>query len=148
MTIAPINWSAARQHLSVLKGPTYRKLASQDEAAAADKDKIDIVALVAQNTPEEARKIISGLIIDEIARVLRLPREDVARTTPLSEIGLDSLMAVEHVIGLATGTMSEDDAIARTMMERHLGPAVGLQDIGDTADLVRAKVQTMKGLLN
>ena len=177
VTIAPINWSAARQHLPVLKGPTYRKLASQDEAASADKEKINIVALVARNTPDEARKIISGLIIDEIARVLRLPREDVARTTPLSEIGLDSLMAVElalgleerftldaplsttassftvneladHVIGLATGTVSEDDAIARTMMERHLGPSVQLQDIGETADLVRAKVQTMKGLLN
>ncbi len=177
VTIAPINWSAARQHLSVLKGPTYRKLASQDEAAAAEKDKVNIVALVAQNTPEEARKIISGLIIDEIARVLRLPREDVARTTPLSEIGLDSLMAVElalgleerftldaplsttassftvneladHVIGLATGTMSENEAIARTMMERHLGPASGLQDIGETAELVRAKSQTMKGILD
>ena len=32
--------------------------------------------------------------------MLRLPREDVARTSPLSEIGLDSLMAVELALGL------------------------------------------------
>ena len=177
VTIAPINWSAARQHLPILKAPAYRKLTSQDEAATGDKDKVDIAALIAQNTPDEARKVISGLIIEEIARVLRLPREDVARTTPLSEIGLDSLMAVElalgleerftlnaplsttassftvneladHVIGLATGTMSEDDAIKRTMVERHLGTATGLHDLEGRADEVLANSQSMKGILN
>ncbi len=177
VTIAPINWSAARQHLPVLKAPAYRKLASQDEATTAEKDKIDIAALIAKNTPDEARKVISGLIIEEIARVLRLPREDVARTTPLSEIGLDSLMAVElalgleerftlaaplsttassftvneladHVIGLATGTMSENDAIERTMVERHLGASVGAHELEARAEQVRANSQTMKGILN
>ena len=177
IAIAPVNWSAARQHLAVLKAPAYRKLASQDETGTGDKDKIDIAALVARTTPEEARKTIGDLIVDEIARVLRLPREDVARTVPLSEIGLDSLMAVElalgleerftlnaplsttassftvnelvdHVIGLATGSMSEDEAVARTMVERHLGPSAGNKELGDNVDLVRAKSQTMKGILN
>ena len=176
VAIAPINWTAARQHLVVLKAPAYRKLASQDEAVASDKEKIDIAKLVASSTPDEARKMISGLIVEEIARVLRLPREDVARTTPLSEIGLDSLMAVElalgleerftlngplsttassftvneladHVIGLATGTMSEDDAIARTMAERHLGVGA-LAEFSDQAELVKANSQAMKGILH
>ncbi len=183
VAIAPITWSAARQHLAVLKAPAYRKLASQDEAGAGDKEKIDIADLVAKNSPDEARTIISGLIVDEIARVLRLPREDVARTTPLSEIGLDSLMAVElglgleerfilnapisatassftvneladHIIGLATGTLSEDEALTRTMMERHLGTDAIAEMVADkegfdrTADLVRAKSQALKGVLD
>ena len=175
IAIAPINWSAARQHLLVLKAPAYRKLTSQDEAIGAEQDKIDIAALVAKTTPEEARKTISGLIVDEIARVLRLPREDVARTAPLSEIGLDSLMAVElalgleqrftlnaplsttassftvneladHVIGLATGSLSESDAIERTMVERHLGQ-VAAEDLVENVELVRAKSRAMKGIL-
>ena len=183
VAIAPITWSAARQHLAVLKAPAYRKLASQDEASAGDKEKIDIADLVAKNSPDEARKMISGLIVDEIARVLRLPREDVARTTPLSEIGLDSLMAVElglgleerfilnapisatassftvneladHIIGLATGTLSEDEALTRTMMERHLGTEAIAEIVADkegferTSDLVRAKSQALKGVLD
>ena len=183
VAIAPITWSAARQHLAVLKAPAYRKLASQDEASAGDKEKIDIADLVAKNSPDEARKMISGLIVDEIARVLRLPREDVARTTPLSEIGLDSLMAVElglgleerfilnapisatassftvneladHIIGLATGTLNEDEALTRTMMERHLGTEAIAEIVADkegfdrTADLVRAKSQALKGVLD
>lgn len=183
VAIAPITWSAARQHLAVLKSPTYRKLASQDEVSAGGKEKIDIAELVGRNSVEEARKIISGLIVEEIARVLRLPREDVARTTPLSEIGLDSLMAVElglgleerfilnapisatassftvneladHVIGLATGTLSEDEALTRTMMERHLGTEAIVDLVADkgdfdrTADLVREKSRLLKGVLD
>ena len=183
VAIAPITWSAARQHLAVLKAPAYRKLASQDEATAGDKEKIDIADLVAKNSADEARKLISGLIVDEIARVLRLPREDVARTTPLSEIGLDSLMAVElglgleerfilnapisatassftvneladHIIGLATGTLSEDEALTRTMMERHLGADAIAEMVADkdqferTTDAVRAKSQALKGVLD
>ena len=177
IAIAPINWSAARKHLPILKAPAYRKLTSQDEAITAEKDKIDIAALVASTTPDEARKTISGLIVDEIARVLRLPREDVGRTTPLAEIGLDSLMAVElalgleqrftlhaplsttassftvneladHVIGLATGSLSEDEAIARTMVERHLGEHAVATIDADLEALVKEKSRTMKGILH
>ena len=176
IAIAPINWSAARAHLAILKAPAYRRLASQDEAIASEADKIDIAALIATSSVEEARKTIASLIVEEIARVLRLPREDVARTSPLSEIGLDSLMAVElalgleerftlnaplsttassftvneladHVIGLATGSLSEDEAITRSMVERHLG-AKAAADLGDRVELVTAKSQTMKGILH
>ena len=177
IAIAPINWSAARQHLVVLKAPAYRKLTSQDEAITAEKDKIDIAKLVAATTPDEARKTISNLIVDEIARVLRLPREDVGRTTPLAEIGLDSLMAVElalgleqrftmgaplsttassftvneladHIIGLATGSLSEDEAIARTMVERHLGEGAVHNIDANIEAMVKEKSRTMKGILN
>ena len=166
VAIAPMNWSAARQHLAVLRGPSYAKLTSQGESKTSETSKIDISALVAKNTPEAARKIVSGLIVEEIARVLRLPREDVAKTTPLAEIGLDSLMAVElalgleerfelkaplsttassltvneladHVIGLATGTLTGDDAMTRSMVERHLGPAADLETIGVATELMK-----------
>ena len=176
VAIAPINWSSARQHLSILKAPAYRRLASQDETTAQEADKIDIAALIAKTGVEDARTTIAGLIVDEIARVLRLPREDVARTVPLSEIGLDSLMAVElalgletrfaleapwsttassftvnefadHVIGLATGSLSENEATTRTMVERHLG-AEAASNLGQSIDLVTAKSQTIKGLLH
>ena len=166
VTIAPMNWSAARQHLPVLRGPSYAKLTSGGEAKASEGSKIDVAALVAKNKPEEARKIVGGLIVEEIARVLRLPREDIAKTTALAEIGLDSLMAVElalgleerftlkaplsttassfsvneladHIIGLATGSLSGDEAVARSMVERHLGPSADLEAIEAAAALIK-----------
>ena len=177
-----MTWSSARQHLAVLKAPAYRKLVGNDEVTSTGKDRIDIAKLVANKPPDEARKMISGLIVDEIARVLRLPREDVPRTTPLAEIGLDSLMAVElalglqerfilnapltttassfsvneladHIIGLATGTVSEDEAITRQMIQRHLGDEAVNEMVKDADDLrerteqVVAKSQSMKGIL-
>jgi acyl carrier protein len=176
VAIAPMNWAAARQHLAVLRGPSYKKLTSQGEAKASEKSKIDIAQLVARSSADEARATISGLVIEEIARVLRLPREDIGRTTPLAEIGLDSLMAVElalgleerftlkaplsttastftvneladHVIGLATGTMSDDDAVTRSMVERHLGSAGDAQTM-TVANEIRKKGQEAKGILN
>jgi phthiocerol/phenolphthiocerol synthesis type-I polyketide synthase C len=158
VAIAPMNWSAARQHLAVLNSPSYKKLISQSDGKVSEQSKIDIAALLAQNSADDAREIIGRLIVEEIARVLRLPREDIARTTPLAEIGLDSLMATElalgleerfkldaplsttaggftvneladQVIGLAIGTLSSDEAVARGVAERHLGPSTGLKTI-------------------
>ncbi len=167
VTIAPLSWSSASQHLAVLRGPSYARLMNSGEATTARQSKIDIVELIAGNSPDEARKVVSGLIVDEIARVLRLPREDIAKTTPLAEIGLDSLMAVElalgleerfalkaplsatasgfsvneladYVIGSAMGTLSGEVAAARSMVERHLGPSGDIDTIEAAADLLRS----------
>ncbi|MCX8252471.1 MAG: type I polyketide synthase [Beijerinckiaceae bacterium] len=174
VAIAPIKWGAARRHLKVLESSAYAKLSGQDEAAAETGDKIDVAALLAGSSPDEARKTISDLIVDEIARVLRLPREDVGRATPLAEIGLDSLMAVElalgleqrftlnaplstsassfsvnelvdHIIGLATGALSEDQALKQAMVDRHLAGAT-VAEIDE--EQVMEKVRTMKGVLH
>ena len=100
VAIAPLAWSAARARLPALNAPAYRKLGGQDEGAGGGTEKIGIAKLVASHSPEEARALIGGLIVDELARVLRLPRQDIAWTVPLSETGLDSLMAVELALGL------------------------------------------------
>ena len=52
----------------------------------------------------------------------------------------------DHVIGLATGSMNEDESITRTMVERHLG-ANAAADLVDHVELVTAKSQTIKGIL-
>src|SRR5208283_969622 len=51
---------------------------------------------------DEARRAVAEILVEEIARILRLPREDVSRTKPLAEIGLDSLMGVELMLSLET----------------------------------------------
>ena len=67
-----------------------------NEAAAADnRGKVDIRALVAPPPPEEARREIIGVIVEEISHILRLPQENLNRAKPLADIGLDFLMAVE-----------------------------------------------------
>ncbi|HLH47889.1 MAG TPA: acyl carrier protein, partial [Roseiarcus sp.] len=100
MVIADVNWSTARAHLPLLNSPTYKRLLDGEGAAAPSRNVVDLRELAARLPPDEARREVANIIIEELARILRLPREDVSKTKPLSEIGLDSLMAVELALGL------------------------------------------------
>jgi acyl carrier protein len=154
VVIGEMNWSTARAHLPLLQSPTFSRLVHAAEAAAADdRGKVDIRALVATLPLEEARKEIIGVIVEEIAHILRLPQENLNRAKPLADIGLDSLMAVElaatleerltfeaplstpasgftvteladHILGLCINPSSEEESIAQGLTERHLGKGI------------------------
>jgi acyl carrier protein len=151
--IAPMNWGKARDFLPSLRSPTFAELArGQVAAEAGERGSIDVRMIIAAEGRDAARRRVCDAIVEELARILRLPQEDVPRSKPLAEIGLDSLMGVELAISIeerfalqgsltasATGLtiselgdqiigMSEDtDAAATNVMaavaERHLGKA-------------------------
>jgi len=178
IVLAPINFATAREHLPALRSPTYAALARNAQSAeGGERAKVDVSDMLAHDTPENVRKTVSGLIVEEISRVLRLPREDVSRTKALSEIGLDSLMAVElalgleerfglkgslsasasgftvveladHVVNLATGSMTGEDSIAKGMVERHLGNDVDAQALEAASALVWQKSRSVKDILH
>ena len=99
--VADVNWTVARSQLRALAAPTYSRLAGEPSAGEAPKrGAIDLRALRASMPHEEARRAVAEIVTEEVARVLRMPREDVSKTERLSEIGLDSLMAVELTFSL------------------------------------------------
>ena len=176
VAIAPMNWSAARTHLPLLNTPSYRNLASGAQTDSNERAKLDIVGLLGTESPEGVRKMVADLIVEEIARVLRLPRDDVSRTSALAEIGLDSLMAVElglgleerfglkgalstsasgfsvmeladHIIGLASGALSGGDIAAKGLAERHLGATIDADQLEGATALVRERSQALKDIL-
>jgi acyl carrier protein len=101
VAIADVNWRAARSHLNVLNSPSYRGLFSEQGGNEAPlHSAVDLRELSARLAPEEARRAVAQIVIEELARILRLPRADVSKSKPLSEIGLDSLMAVELTLAL------------------------------------------------
>ncbi|MCI0598547.1 MAG: SDR family NAD(P)-dependent oxidoreductase [Beijerinckiaceae bacterium] len=152
--ISDMNWSTASAHLPLLQSPTYGALLRTKEAAASEpRAKLDVRALAAALSPEEARKQVIDAIVEEIAHILRLPRETVNKGKPLSDIGVDSLMAVElaaaledrlklevplstsasgfnvgeladHILGLCISPTSEGETIAQGLAERHLGKGI------------------------
>jgi phthiocerol/phenolphthiocerol synthesis type-I polyketide synthase C len=176
IVIASVDWTAASEHLAALRSPTYANLARGGAAKASERAKIDIAELLAQGSLESVKKVVSDLIVEEIGRVLRLPREDVSRGKPLSEIGLDSLMAVElalglekrlglksalaaavstftvgefadHVISLATGSTTKDDQLAKSVAERHLGASADAEGIASASALAKEKSKGLKDIL-
>jgi phthiocerol/phenolphthiocerol synthesis type-I polyketide synthase C len=100
MVIADMNWATARAHLPILNSPTYKRLVSGEGTTAPSREAVNLRELAASMPMEDARREVANIVIEELARILRLPREDVSKTKPLSEIGLDSLMAVELTLGL------------------------------------------------
>jgi len=101
VVIADVNWSAARGNLPLLNSPTYAGLVNGNETSdPSSRGVVDLKDLAARLSPELARRAVADIVIEELARILRLPRDEVSKSKPLSEIGLDSLMAVELMLSL------------------------------------------------
>ena len=101
VTLAAVNWSTAREHLPVLRSRSFGALMHGVQTTeSGGKTKIKVRELVEKDGPTAASKLIVETVLEEIARILRLPKEDVSRNKPLMDIGLDSLMAVELGMGL------------------------------------------------
>ena len=122
LAISDMNWSAARANLRMLRSPSYRRLLNGLEAGEAQaRTGIDLREIARRLPPDEARREIADIVVEELARILRLPREDVSRSKPLSEIGLDSLMAVELNLALESRlgltALQRENAGAFTIVE-------------------------------
>ena len=177
IVISEMNWSTAKAHLPLLQSPTFSGLARANEAAAAEnRAKLDIRALAATASPEEARKQITAVIVEEIAHILRLPQETVIKGKPLADIGVDSLMAVElaaaleerltlevpltasasgfnvneladHILGLCISPTSEDDSLAQGLAERHLGKGLDPAALESLTALVEERSRDLTQIL-
>ena len=103
VAIAEMNWGHGKANLQLLKSPAYTQLMAADEAFdSTQRMSIDLKDLATRLSPEQARKVVAEVVIEELARILRLPRNEVSKSKALSEIGLDSLMAVELLLSLET----------------------------------------------
>jgi phthiocerol/phenolphthiocerol synthesis type-I polyketide synthase C len=80
--------------------------------------------------PDEAKEFITGLLIEEAARVMSFAPDRIDAQRPLSEFGMDSLMAVELSLALET----------------RLGIDVPLVSLSDTTTLSTIAARIVKNL--
>ncbi|GJE55533.1 L-threonine 3-dehydrogenase [Methylobacterium thuringiense] len=95
VAIASMHWGKARERLATMRSPSYGDLGSDQQAEPGTVAAINIAALLKGADIDAVRKVVADAIVEDIARILRLPKDDISRTRQLSEIGLDSLMGVE-----------------------------------------------------
>jgi acyl carrier protein len=100
-------------------------LSSADEAG-----EVDLSALLADLSPEEARERVTGLLIEEVARIMKLAPERVEAQRPLAELGMDSLMAVE----------------LRLAVEQRFGLSIPLLALSEGATLAAMAGRIIRGL--
>lgn len=90
---AQVNPSALARELPVLKTPTFPLLFSgaADGAAGAD----SLTDTLAGKSDTEARALLAEVLAREIAAILRMSPDDIDAGAALSDLGMDSLMALE-----------------------------------------------------
>ncbi|MFC6047519.1 acyl carrier protein, partial [Methylobacterium hispanicum] len=176
VAIAAMHWGKARERLATLKSPSYSDLGSDQQAEAGAVATINIAALLKGGDLDTARKTVADAIVEDIARILRLPKDDISRVRQLSEIGLDSLMGVElgaslqerfgldsPPAGLSSGLtvnelsetliqavsapMDEAAGVALSLASKHVGSEVDATAIAPFQDLVEQNSREIKEIL-
>jgi acyl carrier protein len=97
VAFAETNWAEARRFLPILAAPRFSESRAKLSPIAVDEALPDRLASL---EPEEALALLKTIVAEEAATILRLPAGNVDPLRPLSEVGMDSLMAVELRLAL------------------------------------------------
>ncbi|MGE0259039.1 MAG: SDR family NAD(P)-dependent oxidoreductase [Alphaproteobacteria bacterium] len=97
VAFAETSFSDARRFLPILAAPLFADIRGAETALSRDDSLLERLAGLSQ---EEAVALLKTAIAGEAASILRLPPAAVDPLRPLSELGMDSLMAVELRLAL------------------------------------------------
>jgi acyl carrier protein len=95
--LAETNWNEARRFLPILTTPLFSEIRTKTSASQSDESLSDRLASL---DPEAALGLLKTVVAEEAATILRLPAGGIDPLRPLSEMGMDSLMAVELRLAL------------------------------------------------
>lgn len=94
--LAEMDWQATGS-LPILAEPLFNAVARRREE---DNDTADLITLLATANEKQRHNIIADLILSELTRIMQINREALPLDQPLTELGMDSLTAVELALGL------------------------------------------------
>jgi len=126
VALASVNWQAARRHLKVLNFPTYADF----NAATTELDGADLRERLEGLEPEEAGTLVVSVLTEEIGRILQLAGDRVDAHRALSELGMDSLMAVE----------------LRLVLESRLGIGLPLLSLSDSTSIASLSALVVRSI--
>jgi NADPH:quinone reductase-like Zn-dependent oxidoreductase/SAM-dependent methyltransferase len=107
--VVPAEWPVLLRRYGEGRPPPYfselTPTVRPEAVVAAPARQVDLLRELADAAPNRRAGIVLDLVRDQSAHVLDLPPEQVDDRAPLSELGLDSLMAVElrNLLGASLG---------------------------------------------
>jgi phthiocerol/phenolphthiocerol synthesis type-I polyketide synthase C len=99
VTFAETNWNEARRFLPILARRMFSEARASGLTSTSDESLSERLAGL---EPDAALAVLKSVIAEEAATILRLPASGIDPLRPLSEMGMDSLMAVELRLALET----------------------------------------------
>jgi NADPH:quinone reductase-like Zn-dependent oxidoreductase/acyl carrier protein len=125
---ADLRWGAARAQLPLLGAALFGELV---EGRGADAAEVDLRAMLADCSPEQARDMVADLLVQEVAGILKIPADRIDPARPLADLGMDSLMAVE----------------LRMSLEARVGVSLPLLSLSDGATLSTMAARVVRSLV-
>ncbi|HSS64317.1 MAG TPA: SDR family NAD(P)-dependent oxidoreductase, partial [Gammaproteobacteria bacterium] len=94
--VLEFDWSVVRRALPAGNLKRYEELNRQSNSdVTAEQPKRSARLILTQLPLKEARAVITDAVIQIVARILRLPPDQVDRDASIVDLGMDSLMAIE-----------------------------------------------------
>ncbi len=97
IAFAQTSWNEARRFLPILASSLFSEVRTSGPAASSDEPLSEQLASL---DPDAALTLLKTVVAEEAATILRLPASGIDLARPLSELGMDSLMAVELRLAL------------------------------------------------
>ncbi|MDO6413649.1 type I polyketide synthase [Sphingomonas sp. BIUV-7] len=135
--VATVRWGAMKSRLPLVASPLFSEMALSGTDEAGE---IDLAALLSDLSPEEARERVTALLVEEVARIMKLAPERVEAQRPLAELGMDSLMAVElrlaveHRFGLSIPLLALSEGATLSAMAGRIIRGLGSEGDGAPTD--------------
>ncbi|MDR3374693.1 MAG: SDR family NAD(P)-dependent oxidoreductase, partial [Ancalomicrobiaceae bacterium] len=123
---ARIDWGQARRELALLGTPLFSALGDRLDAPVEANGDGELADELRSLDHGAALDRVARLIAGEIERILRVPADEIDRRRPLSEIGMDSLMALEL-------RMAAEDRLGVEIPLMSLAGGASLDDIAERA---------------
>ena len=98
--VANFEWSTLSQLLPSSFSDRFAVLNRNLKEGSGDETMVDFQTLIIGKTESEIVNIVQTLITQEVAQILSVDIDRIAPTRSLHDLGMDSLMAVELVLGL------------------------------------------------
>jgi acyl carrier protein len=120
--VLELDWKALSSFLPNAGSPKFRAMLRQVGNSESDDNNFeDLQRLVAELSDEELLSTVTGLLAQEVGEILRISPEKIDVTRQMSEMGLDSLMAVELAtaiqsrfgVDLPVMTLSDSPTVAK-----------------------------------
>ena len=135
--VATVRWGSLKNRLPLLASPLFAEIGA---TAGDDAAEVDLRALLASCSPEEAREKTTALLIEEVARIMKLAPDRVEAQRPLAELGMDSLMAVElrlaveQRFGVSVPLLALSEGATLSAMAGRILRGLGGEETADTKD--------------
>lgn len=124
--LAEVNWDGVRRSLPILRSPRFAAFADASGEAANS----DVRARLAGMSQADAVELIAAVAAEELGRIMGSGAERIDLHRPLSELGVDSLMAVEF----------------RLAVEARLGLELPMAGLADGVTLLALAGRIARGL--